>query len=92
MAFEIERRFLIENDSWKNLAKDPIIIEQGYFLTDPMGWIIRIRGIKNKFILTLKKNIKNFTNYEFEYEIPFNEGKIIMSELRNMDFENYLAD
>ena len=83
MGFEIERRYLIKNESWKPYAKDRTLIEQGYFLTDISDWIIRLRSIKGKFIITLKKHIKNFTNYEFEYEIPSHDGKIIMSKLKN---------
>lgn len=81
MAFEIERRFLIKNDNWKNYITKKTIIEQGYFSSVPNGWTIRIRSENETFKLTLKKLIKNFTNYEFEYEIPSREGEIIISQL-----------
>ena len=83
MTFEIERRFLIKNEEWKNHVNDSIIIEQGYFSTETVDWIIRLRLIEDKYELTLKKNIHNFTNYEFEYEIPLRDGEIIMSTLTN---------
>jgi len=31
MAFEIERRFLIKNDNWKEFINKKVYIEQGYF-------------------------------------------------------------
>ena len=46
-------------------------------------WIIRIRFNGKNFKIALKKHIKNFTNYEYEYSIPNSEGKKIMSTLNN---------
>ena len=83
MSIEIERRFLIKNTSWENLIDKKIVIVQGYLLSNTNGWIVRIRSENNKFKLTLKKHINNSSNYEFEYEIPFREGEIIMSTLTN---------
>lgn len=87
MALEIERRFLIKNDKWKNYVTKKTFIEQGYFSTDSNDWTIRIRSENKKFKLTLKKLISNFTNHEFEYEIPSEEGKLIISKLTNKIFK-----
>ena len=46
-------------------------------------WIVRIRFNGKNFKIALKKHIKNFTNYEYEYSIPNNEGEKIMSNLTN---------
>ena len=43
MALEIERRFLIKNDNWKEFINKKIPIEQGYLSQSLDGWIIRIR-------------------------------------------------
>ena len=83
MAFEIERRFLIKNDEWKNFITKKTFIEQGYFSTHPNEWIIRLRAENKKYKLTLKKPLKNFTSYEFEYKIPSSDGEIIISQLNN---------
>ena len=83
MALEIERRFLVRNESWKIYVTHYTTIEQGYFLSDSDQWIIRIRSENNKFSLNFKKHIKNFTNYEFEYEIPSEDGQIIINNLKN---------
>ncbi len=45
MAFEIERRFLIKNDSWKEYINKKVYIEQGYFSKSLDGWIIRVSGL-----------------------------------------------
>ena len=83
MALEIERRFLLKNENWRDSIKEKTSIEQGYFFTAKNEWIIRLRSERGKYQLTLKKHITNFTNYEFEYEIPPNEGEIILKNIGN---------
>jgi len=83
MALEIERRFLIKNDHWKKFITHKTFIEQGYLSHDLEDWIIRIRFNGKNFKLALKKHISNFTNYEYEYSIPINEGEKIMATLTN---------
>ena len=83
MAFEIERRFLIKNDTWKKFINKKIYIEQGYLSNSLDGWIIRIRLIGKNSKITLKKHIKGFTNFEFEYSIPRSDAETIMSNLSN---------
>ena len=83
MAFEIERRFLIKNDNWKEFINKKVFIEQGYLSKNLDDWIIRIRFNGKDFKISLKKHIKNFTNFEFEYSIPRKDGEKIMSNLSN---------
>ena len=81
MALEIERRFLIKNDNWKEFITKKIYIEQGYLSKSLDDWIIRIRFTGKDFKIALKKHIKNFTNFEFEYSIPRSDAETIMSNL-----------
>ena len=83
MALEIERRFLIKNDNWKQFINKKVYIEQGYFSKSLDGWIIRVRLIGKNSKITLKKHIKGFTNFEFEYSIPRSDAETIMSNLSN---------
>ena len=83
MTLEIERRFLLKNDNWKEFATKKISIEQGYLSTSFDDWIVRIRFTGKEFKIALKKHIKNFTNFEFEYSIPQKDGETIMSNLSN---------
>jgi len=83
MAIEIERRFLIKNDNWKKFINKKIYIEQGYLSKSLAGWIIRVRLIGKNSKITLKKHIKGFTNFEFEYSIPRRDAETIMSNLSN---------
>jgi len=81
MALEIERRFLIKNDNWKEFITKKIDIEQGYLSKSLDGWIIRIRLTNKHSKIALKKHLKGFTNFEFEYSIPRSDAKKIMSNL-----------
>ena len=83
MALEIERRFLIKNDNWKEFITEKIFIEQGYLSETIDNWIIRIRFTGKDFKIAFKKHIKSFTNFEFEYSIPQKDGETIMSNLSN---------
>ena len=83
MALEIERRFLIRNDSWKEFVTKKFSIEQGYLSKNLDGWIIRIRCSNNNYKVALKKHIESFTNFEFEYSIPNEDGETIMANLSN---------
>ena len=83
MALEIERRFLVKNEKWKEFVTKKIFIEQGYLSKNLDDWIIRIRSYDNYYKIALKKHIESFTSFEFEYSIPQKEGETIMSSLSN---------
>ena len=93
MAFEIERRFLIKNDNWRQFITKQILIEQGYLSNHLDDWIIRIRFNGDNFKIALKKHIRSFTNFEFEYLIPNSDGEKILSNLtRTIKKERFLLD
>ena len=83
MALEIERRFLLKNDNWKKFIIKKIYIEQGYLSKSLDDWIIRVRLIGKNSKIALKKHIKGFTNFEFEYSIPRSDAETILSNLSN---------
>jgi CYTH domain-containing protein len=84
MALEIERRFLIKNNNWKKFITKKTYIEQGYLSKSLDDWIIRIRFTGKDYKIALKKHIASFTNFEFEYSIPREDGETIMSNLSNI--------
>ena len=81
MVLEIERRFLLRNNNWKEYITKKIYIEQGYLSKSLDGWIIRVRLMSKNSKIALKKHIKGFTNFEFEYSIPRSDAETIMSNL-----------
>lgn len=68
MAKEIERKFLLTGDQWKNLAQGTHY-RQGY-LNSIKERTVRIRTINDKAYLTIKGITVSATRAEYEYEIP----------------------
>ena len=77
MGLEIERKFLLKNDTWKTEADNGIEIKQGY-LSSVIERTVRVRVIGEKGMLTVKGKTDNLTRKEFEYEIPFNEAVLLL--------------
>ena len=73
MGQEIERKFLLKNDSWKVEADNGIEIKQGY-LSSVIERTVRVRIIGERGILTVKGKTENLTREEFEYEIPLKDA------------------
>lgn len=74
---EIERKFLVANDSWKQEVTNSTVIKQGYLNSSPERTVrIRIRGEKG--YLTIKGKNENLTRKEFEYEIPLSEANELL--------------
>lgn len=69
MGVEIERKFLVEGDSWKASADEGLVCRQGY-LHATEDKTIRVRVIGAKAYLTIKGATTGITRSEFEYEIP----------------------
>ena len=77
MAKEIERTFLVTNDSFKNTAINMVHIRQGYLNRDPER-TVRVRLADEKAYLTVKGKNKGNVREEFEYEIPYADGTDIL--------------
>ncbi len=79
MATEIERKFLVKSDAYKQLAA-PSHFQQGYLSTEPER-TIRIRVANEKGFLTIKGKNESISRVEYEYEIPVAEAKEMLSKL-----------
>jgi len=73
MAIEIERKFLIKDDFWRNESDEGTPIKQGY-LNSTTERTVRVRIYGNKGFITIKGKNENLTRKEFEYEIPLNDA------------------
>jgi len=70
MGVEIERKFLVDKDTWEKTVKgEKHVIRQGYILNDPAK-TIRIRHKDTKGYITIKGISTGASRPEFEYEIP----------------------
>lgn len=79
MAKEIERKFLVNDHSFKKLAS-PTHYRQGYIPTSN-GMTVRIRIAGEKGFITLKDKSVGFSRNEFEYEIPLSEAKQMLDTM-----------
>lgn len=79
MAQEIERKFLVTDDSYKRLAYDSSRITQGY-ICSARGRTVRVRIRDNRGYLTIKgpSEIGGLSRYEWEKEIPLQEAMELM--------------
>lgn len=81
MPLEIERKFLVTNDSWRQSVIDVRRIRQAY-LTQSDRMSVRIRVISGESaLLTIKSVRAGPTRQEFEYPIPLPDAEQ-MIELR----------
>ena len=79
MGIEIERRFLVKNESWKSLSMLSEDFIQGYINSYPEDLAVRVRISNNqKGFLTLKSSINGLISKEFEYPIPMKDAYELM--------------
>ena len=79
MSLEIERKFLVKNDSFKKESFKKSYIKQG-FLNSNKERTVRIRIIDDKAFLTIKgkSNERGTIRFEWEKEISVNEAQDLM--------------
>ncbi len=85
---EIERRFLLKNDSWKNLASPPKLLRQGYLSVEKER-TIRVRIVGDQAWLTLKGYLSDVSRSEFEYPIPLADAQTMMETMSPFVLEKY---
>lgn len=73
MAFEIEYKYLVKNDSYKAMASSFSRIAQGYLCKQPER-TVRIRIRDDKGYLTVKGKNSGAVREEFEYQIPYDDA------------------
>lgn len=79
MAQEIERKFLVLDDSFKHEAFSKSHIQQGYICSE-RGRTVRVRIRDERAYLTIKGPSENggLSRYEFEREIPLEDARQMM--------------
>lgn len=79
MGKEIERKFLVNNDSFRLLAKGTSY-RQGY-LNSAKERVVRVRTTDDKGFLTIKGITTGATRLEYEYEVPLKDADEMLNEL-----------
>lgn len=76
MAIEIERKFLVLNDAWREGAA-PSRIVQGFLSRDPER-IVRVRLWEDEAFLTVKGKGSGLSRVEVEVAIPVEEARQLL--------------
>ncbi len=79
MATEIERKYLVVDDSWRSQAAGTAF-RQGY-LSTVKERTVRVRVAGDRGYLTVKGITVGAVRTEFEYEIPIADADQILNEL-----------
>lgn len=79
MSIEIERKFLVKNDDFKDQSFQKKIIKQGYLNSDE-NRTVRIRISDKKAFITIKgkSNDTGTTRFEWEKEINLREAENLL--------------
>ena len=79
MAQEIERKYLVLDDSFKREAFSKSHIQQGYICSE-RGRTVRVRIRDSRAYITIKgpSTDNGLTRYEFEQEIPLVDAEQLM--------------
>ncbi len=81
MAIEIERKFLVTDDSWRQSVKRHHYLKQGY-LTDMSGNAsVRVRLTDDKADINIKSMTLGVQRQEYEYAIPVDEARQLLDGL-----------
>ena len=79
MPKEIERKFLVVDDSWRKNAEGTVF-RQGFLSTDKER-VVRIRVAGSIGFITIKGIAQGVTRTEYEYEIPLHDAETMLNEL-----------
>lgn len=80
MAIEIEHKYLVTNDSFKDFATTSTYICQGYLSKDKER-TVRVRIADDTAYITIKGKNSGDTRLEYEYSIPLNDARQILDTL-----------
>jgi adenylate cyclase len=78
MALEIERKFLVNENNWRN--GQGTMYRQGYLNSDE-NRNVRVRVIGDRGYLTVKGISQGATRVEYEYEIPKPDAEDMLDNL-----------
>ena len=80
MPAEIERKFLLKNEDWRQAVSSRQVIAQGYVANTERG-SVRVRLMGDQAYLSIKSMTLGVTRIEFEYPIPVADAEYILHNL-----------
>lgn len=80
MATEIERKFLVKDESWRTAVKRAAFYRQGYLANSDTA-SVRVRVADGRGHLNIKSMTLGVSRHEFEYVIPLSDAEEMLDEL-----------
>jgi adenylate cyclase len=81
MPVEIERKFLVRDESWRAQSQDGgVLYRQGYLLGARRA-SLRVRLEGSRAFLNIKSQVLGIVRKEYEYPMPFEEAEEILAHL-----------
>ncbi|MCF7985824.1 MAG: CYTH domain-containing protein [Thiohalocapsa sp.] len=80
MPTEIERKFLVTGESWRDAVVSEARLMQGYLTTD-RSTTVRVRIKNDSAVLTIKGPSQGISRAEFEYPIPSDDAEQMLRDL-----------
>ncbi|TDU25879.1 adenylate cyclase [Panacagrimonas perspica] len=81
MPVEIERKFLVVDDTWRWEVSRHRAMQQGYLGAPGGKASIRVRLEGKRALLNVKAAVMGAVRAEYEYEIPLEEGREMFDNL-----------
>ena len=78
MGQEIERKFLVDEALWREVQPSGTEYRQGY-IVNTKAKIVRVRIAGDQGYLTIKGATQGATRAEFEYEIPLDDARRLLT-------------
>lgn len=81
MALEIERKFLLQSDAWRELVRQSgrtVLLRQGY-LSSVRERVVRVRTAGEQAFMTIKGINQGITRAEWEYPIPLADANEMLA-------------
>jgi CYTH domain-containing protein len=86
VALEIERKFLVVNDRWREHVTAKLNIKDGLISRD-FDKKVRVRSFGDRATLTVKSRAAGMRRDEFEYEIPIADAEALLKLCGEMVLE-----
>lgn len=86
MALEIERKFLVVNDRWRDHVTEKQDLKDG-FLSRDGDKKVRVRSFGDRATLAVKSRAAGMRRDEFEYEIPVADAEAMLGLCGEMVIE-----
>lgn len=81
MALEIERKFLVVGERWRDAVQAAVPMRQGYLSGEGGRASVRVRVQGNEAYLNIKAAVLGVARAEYEYPMPVAEANEILDTL-----------